>query len=284
MNATLRICIGLDVSKATLDACLLRAQGKPLHKQFANTPAGWAKLLRWAQSLAAGARLHFCLEATGAYSTGVASFLAEAEQIVSVENPARVQAFGVGLGLLNKTDKSDALAIATYCQKREPAPWRLSLPQVRLLMALLRRLEALSPHRVQALNRLGEPGWPKEVQRSLKKSLAFLDKESAALKAQIQQHMDRHPDLKADRQLLLSIPGIGETLAAIILAELPAVDSFASAQSAAAYAGLSPQQKRSGTSVKARTHLTKAGNAHLRRALYMPALSAIRFNPLVRAH
>ena len=99
----------------------------------------------------------------------------------------------------------------------------------------------------------------------------------------IEEHVRDHPRLKEDRDLLTSVPGISATTAHWILAELPDVEQFASAQSAAAYAGLAPQEFRSGTSVRKATQLSKRGNAFLRRALYMPALSAIRYNPLIKA-
>ena len=83
--------------------------------------------------------------------------------------------------------------------------------------------------------------------------------------------------------MLRTIPGIGPVAAHALLAELPDPSRFATAQQAAAYAGLAPREYRSGTSVKKRTRLSKAGNARLRKALYLPAMTAIRFNPLVGA-
>src|SRR5262249_47574269 len=99
----------------------------------------------------------------------------------------------------------------------------------------------------------------------------------------ISTHINAHAGLKADKALLESIPGISATTAQEILAELPQVSTFAGAQSAAAYAGLCPRQHRSGTSVYRRSRLSKRGNSQLRKALYLPAMSAIRFNALVKA-
>lgn len=86
-----RVWIGLDVSKATLDACLLRPMGQTHAKQFPNTPSGHTLLLRWVRHLAPGVVHHFCLEATGSYSTAIALFLAEADACVSVVNPTRLR-------------------------------------------------------------------------------------------------------------------------------------------------------------------------------------------------
>ena len=136
--------IGLDVSRDTLDACLLHGSSKPRHKQFSNDETGFAALERWAHQHSGGASAHFCLEATGSYSTGVALYLAQHEQLVSVVNPARIRFFGLCQRQGNKTDKADAHIIALFCQREKPALWRAAAPEVQLLLALVRRLHALS--------------------------------------------------------------------------------------------------------------------------------------------
>ena len=280
------VWIGLDVSKDTLDACLLKPTGKPQHKTFANSPAGHQKLLRWVQHLAgvAGEALcHFALEATGAYSQPVAEFLAAAGQRVSVLNPARVKYGGIACGQGNKTDKADAKTIADYCRLHAPPLWKQARPEVRHLTALVRRLQSLQQMRTQEKNRRQLPGHTEPVRRSIEESIAFLDQQIADLQQQITGHINNTPSLKADKELLTSIPGIGEIAAQQILAELPDVSQFHSAEAAAAFAGLAPSEFRSGKSVHKRTRLSKAGNRHLRQAVYFPAVTAIGHNPLVRA-
>lgn len=285
------VWIGLDVSKDTLDVCLLRATGKEKHKQFSNDAAGHAKLLRWVQHLAGEEVCHYCLESTGSYSMAVAHFLAEAEQRVSIVNPARIKYAAMAQGVGNKTDKADARLIATYCRKEQPALWRAAAPEVRVLVALVRRLHSLQELVVQELvvqeqNRLAAPGLPVEVRASLKKkkSIRFLEAQVKRLQQHIKEHIDNYPGLKADKQLLLSIPGIGETTAHELLGEMPDVTQFSCAQSVATYAGLCPREHSSGSSVRKRTRLSKQGNSHLRKALYFPAVSAVQWNPSVRAH
>jgi transposase len=283
MDANNKAWIGIDVSKDRLDVCLLRAVGRPQHKPFANAATGWAKMLRWLDHLAPGADRHFALESTGSYSTQVASFLVEAGQRVSVLNPARIKYAALAGGSGNKTDKADAFVIADYCRKEDPPLWRQALPEVQVLVALVRHRDALLEQLVQTKNRLAQPLLARPVQRSLQKVARFLEAEIARVEQQIKSHIDNTPSLREDNARLQSIPGIGEIAAQQILAELPDVNQFASAQSAAAYAGLAPQEYQSGTSVKKRTRLSKRGNARLRCALYLPALSAIRFNPSIKA-
>jgi len=129
--------IGIDIAKTSFEACLLRNQGKPLHKPFANTPAGYEKLLRWVNSLAPACVPHFCLEATGAYSQGLAVYLAEADQKGSVVNPFRIKHAALAQGAGNK---ADARLLADYCRQFNPPLWRRSAPEVRVLVALLGRL------------------------------------------------------------------------------------------------------------------------------------------------
>src|SRR5262249_1354388 len=107
-------------------------------------------------------------------------------------------------------------------------------------------------------------------------------KEAERVRAEADALVTSSEGLRADRELLESIPGVGRPTATTVLAELPAVEQLPSAQSAAASAGLAPREHRSGTSVRKRTRVSKAGNARLRQALYVPTLTAIRFNPLLQ--
>lgn len=286
---TTPVYIGIDIAKLSFYACLVRSdgksEGKPQKKEFPNNQEGFAKMMRWVAFLAPETTYHFCMEATGSYYEALAVFLAEANQPVSVVNPFRAHHAAKAAGATNKTDPAEALVLAEHCRKENPPLWRRATPEVRALVAMLRRLQALKDHLIQEQNRLGDPsvdGQP-EVVVSLEKSIAFLKAEIAALQEQMNDHIGRHPSLKGDRELLTSIPGIGDLTAAWILAELPDVKLIASAKSAAAYAGLAPRQHRSGTSVRRETHLCKQGNVWLRRALYMPAMAAVRYNPAVKA-
>jgi transposase len=293
------IPIGIDVAKDKLDVQLLRSldrNAKTSYKQFDNSPAGFAKLVRWAEQTLSqldcppGYHLtpHYCMESTGPYSQALAQFLAQNSHqnghLVSIVNPYLVRHYGEGCGMLNKNDKADARVIAHYCRAETPEPWCLSRPEARILLALVRRLRGVQQHLQQETNRLEDPGLVKPVITSIKKSIRFLEKESASLEEEIRRHInsDEGPNgLKKNRELLMSIPGIGETLATSILAELPDVTTFKSADSVAAYAGLSPQEHKSGKSVDKPTRLSGKGNARLRRALFMPALCACRYNPLL---
>lgn len=112
--------------------------------------------------------------------------------------------------------------------------------------------------------------------------MRWLEQEAEKVRAAADAVVASSAKLAADRQLLESIPGIGRQTATTVLAELPPGDRLPSAQSTAAYCGLAPREFRSGSSVKRRTRLSKAGNARLRNGLFMPTQTAVRFNPLLR--
>lgn len=184
----------------------------------------------------------------------------------------------------NKTDKADAQLIAHFCCKEAPARWRAAAVEMRVWAALVRRLDAVQRLVAQEQNRLAAPAQPDEVSGSIQATLAFLTTERERVRAQIRAHIAGYPELQGDVTLLMSIPGIGEITAWTSLTELPAVQRFASAQAVAAYAGLAPREHRSGSSVHTKTRLGKHGNSRLRTAMDVPAVTAVMWNPRVKAH
>ena len=276
------IFVGIDVSKDTLDACLLLPQGKERQSAFANDPRGHAALLAWADRYADGLALHFCLEVTGPYSEAPADALADAGRLVSVANPARVKAHAAAGGQGNKTDPADARAVAQFARDRRPPAWQPPWPEVRALQGLVRRVDDLVEMAAREKGRLASPALTKPARRSVERTIRLLERETDRVRAEVDALVAASPPLRADRELLESIAGVGRQTATTVLAELPALERLPSAASAAAACGLAPREFRSGTSVRKRTRLSKAGNARLRKALYLPTLTAIRFNPLLK--
>jgi len=150
------------------------------------------------------------------------------------------------------------------------------------LQALVRRADDLTEMAAREKGRLASPALAKSARRSITRTVKFLEKEADRIRAQADALVAATAALAADRALLESIPGVGRKTATAILAELPAVERLPSAESAAAYCGLSPREFQSGTSVKKRTRLSKAGNARLRKALFLPTQTAVRFNPVLK--
>lgn len=273
--------VGIDISKENFHACLLSEHGH-VTKVFPNVVKGFRQLDAWLKNRD-GTEAHYCMEATGAYWEPLALHLKEHGRVVSVENAARIKAFAQSELLRTKTDAVDAALIARFCKSQTPRAWDPPAPEVRALQALVRHCEHLKTTRAQQSVYAQSTESSAVIAASIQEVILTLDDQIAEVESKIRQHFDNHPDLKHKRNLLTSIPGIGETTAATLLAELTNIDRFESKRAVAAYAGLSPRDRRSGTSVRGRPSLCKTGNARLRKALFMPARSARRFNPTLHA-
>lgn len=271
--------IGIDISKASFHVAVLLGE-KKLNKTFANTPAGYQELQHWLLKKGVEpAESQVCMEATSTYYEGLALSLHDAGWRVSVVNPLQIKAFAQSQLIRQKTDRTDAQTIALFCAQQIPALWVPPAREVRELQRLLARREAVQQMRVQELNRLQEAqGKAKE---SVERLLLTLDAELQRLDEQIRDHIDRHPDLRNRQDLLTSIPGVGEQLSAHFMAWLP-VERLGDVREAVAFVGLSPRHRESGTSVRGKERLCKLGHGRLRKQLYMPAMSAMRYNPAAK--
>lgn len=277
----MEVVIGIDVAKATLAVSVLKGE-QVQSQEFSNDASGFKKLTQWLETQAA-AGMAVGMEATGRYWEAVATHLYEAGYRVHVINPAQISAFRKSLLKRTKTDREDATLIARFCRQAQPTLWQPPTPAVHELQALLHHYDALMEERKRLKNRLQALNPSPFVLTQLREQLDLVDRQLAALKEQIDSHVDHEPPLREASDLIDSIPGIAPLTAAKILAEIGDGSQFASADQLAAYAGLCPANFVSGTSVHAHPRMSKTGNKHLRKALYMPALSAITHNPRVAA-
>ena len=265
--------LGIDVAKGKLDCALQLPNGKFRSKAgLPNTPKGFAELGHWLQAHQVK-RAHVCMEATGTYWEAIAEHLSNAGHTVSVVNPFQIKSFAGSCLARSKTDKIDARLIARFCAERHPEPWQAPSVSEQTLKALVLRLESLQAMRVQELNRL-------EVSRDAVRGgilahIDWLDGQIKELLQTIRQHIDNDPGLKSKRDLLGSIPGVGEHTIASLLAFGIAPGRFGNARQAVAFAGLDPRQHESGSSVRTKARLSKIGHSFLRKALYMPAMVAL---------
>lgn len=277
---TMDAVLGIDIAKAKFDVALQFADGRVRRKSCANSSIGFVELSQWLTRQHAD-RVHACLEATGTYGEALATWLHDAGHRVSVVNPMVIHAFAASKLSRTKTDRADAALIAQFCATHQPALWTPAPRELRDLQALVRRLEALHDMRTQETNRLASGVSTPAVRRSIQTVVDTLTDEIRAVQQQIRDHFTQHPGLRAQRDLLITIPGIGETTAAILLAEL-FDKQYRSARQAAAFAGVVPRLHESGT-LHRRARLSKIGPGRLRKALYFPAIAALRFNPTLQA-
>lgn len=271
-----KVVLGIDVAKAKLDVCLM-LDGKYFPKKFDNKPAGFKLLHGWLRSLHVE-QVHACLEATGAYGEAVAEFLHEKGHRVSVVNPFRVKGFASSDLKRNKTDPADARTIATFCLAKDPDEWHPLPPEIKQLQALTRRIEALERMLVVESNRLEMAA--DATRPSITRMIGSLNEEIACVQSLIKDHIDNNPDLRQQSDLLQTIPGIGEKTARMLLGEIE-FRQFDSARALAAYAGVTPRKFQSGSSLN-RTRLSKVGSGRIRKSLYFPAISAVKYNEVVK--
>jgi len=272
--ATTRHTLGIDIAKASYQVSLKRTDGKRRQKSVRNTPAGHAALIEWLHRHA-DAPVHACLESTGTYAEDVATALIEAGHQVSIVNPAAVKAFAQSQLRRTKTDGVDADVLADFCATMTPALWTPWPVEVRALQGLVRRRDAVQDMLTQERNRQAAGGLTTSVAASLARMIEVLEAELADLDRQIRNHLDQHPTLRAQRDLLSTIPGIGVATAARLLTECRAITAFETARAYAAFAGLVPRDRQSGQR-RPRAHLSKLGSPRLRYAMYFPALTAMR--------
>ena len=277
------LSIGVDVSKSKFDAALLTAQGKYRSKVFHNTASGFEEFLTWIDASVELGRsdAQVCMEATGAYHEALANFLFDHQVTVFVVNPLRVKRFVESEGLRSKTDKGDAKALARFALRSQLDAWQAPSKGVRELQALVIRLEALRTMRDSELNRL-DVAHP-SVCDSIAAVVSALEEQIEMVRLLISKTIDDDPDLKQRHDLLDTVPGLGATTIASLLAYIGRPERFKTVKALAAYAGLTPTIRQSGTSLDKRKGLHPVGHPALRKALYFPAIVAGLHNPIVAA-
>lgn len=277
--------IGVDVSKAKLDVALLKSDDKYRDKVFANNQTGFRQLLQWIQTHVpldqAGVQVQVCMEATGSYHEALALFLVDNGIAVSVVNPLLVKRFIEVDRVRNKTDAGDARCLARFCQMTKPALWEAPSTGVRALQALVLRLQTLQEIHQGEHNRLEVAHGA--VQQSIREVMEDLQKSIKTVQEQIRKTIDDDPDLKQRRDLLITIPGLGDKTIPQLLAYIGRPERFKNVKALIAYATLAPLIRQSGTSLNKNKGTHPQGNRELRSALYFPAMVAGKHNPLIAA-
>jgi len=273
---------GIDVSAATLDVALIEPDRALQHRQFSNCARGHKALIGWLGKCQG--RVRVSLEATGTYSLDLALALHAAPHTeLAVLNPKVANRFAQTMRR-SKTDAADAMVLAEYSQRMPFLAWTPpSLSGLRL-RALGRHIAALVTEHTREQNRLHasqscSQAAPRCVLQDLKGALAALERRIVKMRHAARQLIQADAALEQRFRLLTGMPGIGETSAMAILGELALLAPQLTVRQWVAHSGLDPVHRQSGTSVHTRSRISRAGNRYLRRALYMPALTAVRWDP-----
>lgn len=283
-QSTIEYSLGIDISKKDFHAAILKHDDRKIiaEKSFANSTIGIKELINWlTKHCRREMAIQACLEATGTYGDNVAIQLHKHLSKVSLVNPRAIKNFGAMQLRRDKSDKADARLIAQYCFNQEPSAWQPPSEAQAQTKALARRLSQLKCDLTRENNRL-EATSDKSTRADIKDHIKSLTKRITKLENQLQEIIQNNPENKQTLDLITSINGIGKKSGSQIISELPDLSNFPTGRELAAYAGVTPRHFQSGTSGKTRTPMSKAGNSQLRKHLFFPAMSAMRFNPICK--
>lgn len=276
--------IGVDLAQATFQAALapvgLDTAGwqRLAQADFTNDPQGWHKLAAWIvqhQRQRKGRCRGIVVEATGGLSRRFAEQLAPLSlPPVSIINPGFAKALGQSLGQRSKNDKLDAAVLAVFGAVHCPAPAAPLTPAQQALRERDRLRQSLVEQQTAWQNSLREARDP-FARKIIERQLRTVARDIEALDQRIQKIIDDDPDLRHQRKLLDSVPGIGPILAATLLAELGNLTHY-DRDALVGYVGLFSRERRSGTRQRRGGGVVKGGGARVRRALGLAAMAIMR--------
>jgi transposase len=270
--------LGIDLAQQSFVAALWldsRCVGKA---EFGNHGGGFRQLRTWLKSHGLGL-LRVGLESTNTYGEALAEWLHAQGHRVYLLNPERTAAYGRSLGQRNKTDPADAATIAQFVARHDLTLWQPPSPEQKTLRSLTRTRHQLVNASTQL--RLQLRTADAVARPHLQAVLAALTRQLSSLGKAIAQHLRDFPVLGEQVRRLMTCKGVGLVTAAIVIAELPPVTPTSDPRALCAWAGLIPRRWQTGKT-EGPTRLSRQGNVYLRQALYMPALVAKRYNPLLR--
>jgi len=265
--------IGIDVSQDTLD---MAAYPTGQIWQYKNNKSGIAKVVA---KLAAISPKLVVMEATGGLEQALKNALDEAELAVAVVNPKRIRDHGRSMGMLAKTDKLDAKVMAHFAAKIEPQPQPPRDKGERELDNLVTRRNQLSDIVTAERNRLKDY-LDEAVKSDIQEHIQWLEVKIATLDKEVKERVKQNPIFLKKAKLYKSMKGVGDIFSSTLIAKLPELGRL-NQREIAALVGLAPVNKDSGKFRGKR--MIQGGRAVVRKVSYMPVLSAIRFNPAIRA-
>ncbi|MCG8073236.1 MAG: IS110 family transposase [Candidatus Thiodiazotropha taylori] len=267
-----RVNVGVDVGKWMLD---IHIYEKDLHWQEENSPEGIKRILK---RLAHYQVQRLVMEATGRYQLALATAAHQKSLPVCIVKPMSIRRYAGAIEQLAKTDKIDARVIAEYAAVIQPAPTPKVSRNLQIIKDLITRRRQVMEIRTQELNRLQIMG--KTFEASCRRILRTLDAEIQRIEKKLTVVIEKQAEWSERKSILMSAPGVGETLAYTLLADLPEMGAMSNKQ-VAALVGVAPINRDSGKSRGKRR--IKGGRAGVRTTLYMATLSATQCNPIIRA-
>jgi len=293
MNSFLRYCVGLDVSKDSLQACLsvVDATGRVTVKattKAVNKPAGFSTLMGWvARHRKLELPLTYLMESTGVYHEAIAWHLHQHDQPVSILLPNKAKHYLKSLGYKSKNDKIDAQGLSRMGLEQQLPLWKplsKSLYALRLLTRQHQRLQELKSQSTNQQHALAHSAFDSSfIDKQLIKLIAVYDTQIEAIETAIKDLIETDPVLKPRVERLVAVKGLALLSVAVLVAETNGFEGFTNQRHLVSYAGYDVVENQSGNH-SGKTRISKKGNSRLRRILHMPAFNAVRFNePTCRA-
>lgn len=286
MKKIVRQVVGIDVAQKELVVCFGRmyddwAPELFANKTFANTAKGFGTLILWVKKLAEqSCPVRYVMEATGVYHESLAYFLEEKGCEVSIVLPNKISNYFRTLEVKTITDKTASEAITRFGLERKLDRWKRPAEIFRKLKQKTRERDQLVGERTLVKNQLhaeqteAYPG--KESITRMKTRIILLNTQVSEIKEEMNALVKQDKGVNKSVDLISSIPGVGILTAVTVLAETNGFELIRNKRQLTSYAGLDVKEKLSGTSVKGKPRISKKGNRYLRKAMHMPALTAIR--------
>jgi len=281
MGNGLRV-LGIDISKQKFDVCLTTTSGgKERYRTFRNNEAGFDELAGFLK-LHGAERVHACMEPTGRFCEKLALWLRERQHEVSIVNAYRIKGFAISELKRSKTDRIDAGIIARFCLMHNPEIWTPREEDVQQITDIGRYVDELTADLVREKNRLKSGIENAVVVKEIENHIRYLEKTIEKLDKRMRTMVKNNDRLETAFKCATSIIGVGERLAFTFLGEIGYGDKFISTRQVEAFCGLNPRLRTSGTTLNSRPKMSKMGSSRMRHALYMPALSSMQHNPILR--
>lgn len=283
-------CVGIDISKDYLDCCFgnsdnFQNQKFGKSKRFDNDHSGFNELIKWADEQSNCKEVFYVMEATGVYYEHLAYFLNEHGCMLSVLLPNMVKHYFRSLNVKTKTDQKDSEVLCRLGLERKLDNWNMPTKIMRDLKFLSREYREAKDKINQVKNQLHAKyhshQCPVSTQKRLKKQLSLLEKQALEVESELRALVISDTEFYNKIQKICSIPGVSFITVICIISETNAFALITNMKQLASYAGLDIQHNQSGNK-QGKTRISKKGNSFIRHALYMPALSAARFNPLMK--
>jgi transposase len=294
-NKLLKQVVGIDVAQKELVVSIgnMDQEAQALiyaHKTFVNNERGFTAMVLWVKKQTdAESPLRYVMEATGVYHEAIAYFLSDRNYSVSIVMPNKITNFFRTLEIKTVTDKSMSEAIALFGLEKKMNDWVQPKKIFRELRQVTRERDQLIAERTMLKNQLHAEqveAYPSEQTISriqIRIRIKMVNGQLRETLTETTAAIVHDPEINRSVKLLTSIPGIGLLTAAVIMAETNGFELIRSKKQLTSYAGLDVKEKESGTSVKGKARISKRGNRHLRKAMYMPALAAIRHSQRYKA-